>query len=340
MLDILTASNFSFQNPEYLFLLLLVPILAVYYVFKERLGKSASYVFANLSQIKETRRQKIHKFRHTLIVFRLLALSLLIVALARPRLENQHQKVFADGIDIVLAIDLSGSMLAEDFEPKNRINASKTVARDFIDQRVSDRIGLVVFSGKSFTQCPLTLDYQLLHRLIEALEAGNIEEEGTAIGTAIATATNRLRDSDAKSKVVVLLTDGQNNAGEIEPVTAAELAAALGIKIYTVGAGTRGFARYPIQDRLFGKRYVQIKVDVDDSTLTRIADITGGKYFRATDMESLKETYREIDKLEKTKVEVEVYSEYQEKFAEFLLPALFLLGLEVLLAHTRFRKVP
>ena len=340
MYEVLTAPNFSFENPEYLFLLALIPILAIYYLFKERFGKTAPYVFANISHVKETRKQKVHKFRHSIIVLRLLAITCLILAFARPRLENEYQKVFADGIDIVLAIDLSGSMLAEDFDPKNRINAAKTVAKDFIDQRVSDRIGLVVFSGKSFTQCPLTLDYQLLHRLIEELEAGNIEEEGTAIGTAIATATNRLRDSNAKSKVVVLLTDGQNNAGEIEPVTAAELASALGIKIYTIGAGTRGYARYPIQDRLFGKRYVQIKVDVDDSTLTKIADITGAKYFRATDMESLKETYREIDELEKTKVEVEKYTDYQEKFAVFLMPALILLGLEVLLAHTRFRKVP
>jgi len=340
MYEILSASNFSFENPEYLFLLLIVPIIGAYYIYKERFGKSAPYVFSAVSHLKETRRQKIHKFRHSIVVLRMLALICLILAFARPRLENQHQKVFADGIDIVLAIDLSGSMLAEDFEPQNRINAAKTVAKDFIDKRVSDRIGLVVFSGKSFTQCPLTLDYNLLRRLIDELEAGNIEEEGTAIGTAIATSTNRLRDSNAKSKVIVLLTDGQNNAGEIEPVTAAELAAALGIKIYTVGAGTRGYARYPIQDRLFGKRYVQIKVDVDDSTLTKIADITKGKYFRATDLESLKETYSEIDELEKTKVEVEVYSEFQEEYAAFLLPALILLGFEVLLAHTRFRKVP
>lgn len=340
MFDFLSKSNFSFQNPEYLWLLLLIPALAAIYVYRLRTGKTASFTFPNLKQILEAEQPKFRNLYHVLIVLRLLALALLIVAFARPRLENQKQKVYSDGIDIMLAIDLSGSMLAEDFDPSNRIEAAKTVAEDFVNQRVSDRIGLVVFSGKSFTQCPLTLDYRLLNRFIRELKAGTIEEEGTAIGTAIATATNRLRESNAKSKVIILLTDGQNNAGEIEPVTAAELAASFGIKMYTVGAGTRGYAKYPVPDPLFGKRYVQMKVDVDDATLTRIAEITGGRYFRATDLESLKKTYGEIDTLEKTKVEVETYSEYKEEFASFLIPGLLLLVLEVALANTRFRKVP
>lgn len=340
MFDFLTKSNFSFQNPEYLWLLLIIPVLAALYLYRERNGKTAAFMFPNLRQVREAEQTNIKNFRHILIVLRLLALALFIVAFARPRLENQKQKVYSEGIDIILAIDLSGSMLAEDFDPLNRIDAAKTVASDFVKQRVSDRIGLVVFSGKGFTQCPLTLDYRLLTRFISELKAGTIEEEGTAIGTAIATATNRLRESPAKSKVIILLTDGQNNVGEVEPVTAAELAATLGIKIYTVGAGTRGYAKYPTYDPLFGKRYVQVKVDVDDATLTRIAEITGGRYFRATDMESLKKTYDEIDKLEKTKVEVETYSEYKEEFASFLIPGLFLLVLEVALANTRFRKVP
>jgi len=340
MFDIFSLPNFSFQNPEFLFLFLLIPLLSGLYFYYERTGKKASLLFPDIRHPKKSIKQQIYKFRHFVFVLRMLALVFLILSFARPRLENQRQKVFSEGIDIVLAIDLSGSMLAEDFEPKNRIEAAKSVATDFIHQRLSDRIGLVVFSGKSFTQCPLTLDYRLLTSFIRELKAGTIEEEGTAIGTAIATATNRLRESTAKSKVIILLTDGQNNAGEIEPVTAAELAAALGIKIYTVGAGTRGYARYPIPDPLFGKRYVQMKVDVDDSTLTRIARLTGGRYFRATDLESLKQTYREIDEFEKTKVEVERYTEYREEFAMFLIPALILLALEFLLANTRFRKVP
>jgi Ca-activated chloride channel homolog len=340
MFDFLSKSTFSFQNPEYLWLLILIPALAALYVYRERNGKTASFTFPSLKQIHQAEQPKLKSLRHSVFLLRLLALLFLTVAFARPRLENQKQKVYAEGIDIMLAIDLSGSMLAEDFDPSNRIEAAKTVAADFVRQRVSDRIGLVVFSGKSFTQCPLTLDYRLLTRFIHELKAGSIEEEGTAIGTAIATATNRLRDSNAKSKVIILLTDGQNNAGEIEPATAADLAASLGIKIYTVGAGTRGFAKYPVPDPLFGKRYVQMKVDVDDATLSRIAEITGGRYFRATDLESLKKTYDEIDKLEKTKVEVETYSEYKEEFATFLIPGLFLLIIEIALANTRFRKVP
>ncbi|KAK3605036.1 hypothetical protein CHS0354_000702 [Potamilus streckersoni] len=249
-------------------------------------------------------------------MLRVIGLVLLIFALARPRYENSKSNSFSEGIDIVLCIDLSTSMLAEDFQPKNRIEAAKMVAASFIDNRVSDRIGLVVFQAKAFTQCPITTDYNLLKSLLGQLRAGQIEEDGTAIGTAIATATNRLRDSKAKSRVIILLTDGQNNAGEVEPITAAHLASALGIKIYTVGAGSRGYANYPFDDPIFGRRYMKVKVDVDDESLTKIASITGGKYFRATDLGSLEETYKEIDQLEKTKVETEVFKEIRAFGAE------------------------
>jgi Ca-activated chloride channel homolog len=341
MFDLFSSANFSFENKSLLWLLVALPALIALYWYRNARGKNAALIFSNVHQATKTRQNIFFKeARHVVFVLRLLALAFFILALARPRLENQKQNVFAEGIDIVMCIDLSSSMLAEDFDPKNRIEAAKSVAADFIRQRVSDRIGLVVFAGRSYTQCPPTLDYPLLQAMMSTLQAGSMQEDGTAIGMAIATATNRLRDSKAKSRIIVLLTDGQNNAGEIDPVTAADLAAALGIKIYTVGAGSRGYANYPIIDPMFGKRYQRMKVDVDDETLSKIASKTGGKYFRATDLETLKDTYQEIDRLEKTKVETEVYTEYKEEFATFLVPAVLFLLLEVLLANTRFRKVP
>lgn len=340
MFDLFSKPNFAFQNKEFLWLLLLIPPLVALHWWRETRGKVAALTFSSVAQAAQTRQGKLKAFRHVLFGMRIVALGLLIAALARPVLENQKQVIYSEGIDIMLVMDLSGSMLAEDFEPKNRMEAAKEVAQEFVRKRVSDRIGLVVFAGRSFTQCPLTLDYPLVLSMLNALRAGSMQEDGTAIGMAIATAVNRLRSSNAKSRVIVLLTDGQNNAGEIEPVTAAELAAALGIKIYAVGAGTQGYANYPIIDPIFGKRYIRQKVDVDDATLQRIADITGGKYFRATDYESLKRIYDDIDRLEKTKIETETYSEYKEEFASFLIPALLLLGLEWLLANTRFRKLP
>jgi Ca-activated chloride channel family protein len=339
MFHLVQLKNFSFQNPEFLWLLGLLPILAWLYWWRDVRGRSASIVFSDVKNLEAVKQGFVKNFRHIVIVLRLLGLALLIVAFARPRLENQRQSITADGIDIMMCIDLSGSMQAEDFEPKNRIDAAKQVAETFINNRVSDRIGLVVFAGKSFTQCPLTMDYKVLTKLLREIHTGMIED-GTAIGMAITTATNRLRQSTAKSKVIVLLTDGQNNMGEIEPVTAAELAKAVGIKIYTVGAGTRGFAKYPINDPIFGKRYINMPVDVDDETLERIAKMTGGRYFRATDFESLQKTYKEIDELEKTKIEIKEYTEYDEQFAKFLTPAMLLLALEILLANTRFRKIP
>lgn len=340
MLESFVPSNFSFQDKAFLWLLLLIPFLILHYIRQERQGKRAALVFSDIKLVTTAQHSRLKALRHVVFALRIIALVLLILALARPVLENQKQIVYSEGIDIILAMDLSGSMLAEDFEPKNRMEAAKEVAQDFVRKRVSDRIGLVVFAGKSFTQCPLTLDYPLLLSMLGTLRAGSLQEDGTAIGMAIATSVNRLRSSTAKSRIIVLLTDGQNNAGEIEPVTAAELAQALGIKIYTVGAGTQGYANYPIIDPIFGKRYIRQKVDVDEVTLKRIADITGGKYFRATDYESLKRIYEEIDSLEKTKIETEIYTEYKEEFLTFLLPALFLLGLEWLLANTRFRKIP
>jgi Ca-activated chloride channel family protein len=231
MIEVFRSANFSFQNPEFLFLLLLIPLLSILYFFREYRGNTPALIFSSISILKSARGGVLKNFRHSVFVLRMIVLALLILAFARPRTSNQKQIVYSEGIDIVLCLDLSTSMFAEDFEPKNRIDAAKDVAREFIRNRVSDRIGLVIFQAKAFTQCPLTLDYSLLNRFIAGLRAGQMQEDGTAIGLALATATNRLRTSTAKSKLIILLTDGQNNAGEIEPQTAADLASALGIKV-------------------------------------------------------------------------------------------------------------
>lgn len=249
-----------------------------------------------------------------------LALTALILALARPQLQNTTVEQQAEGIDIVLVLDMSSSMQAEDLKP-NRFEAAKSVALDFIDKRVSDRIGLVTFALKSFTVVPPTLDYRLLKKLLEDLEMGMIED-GTAIGMGIATAINRLKDSEAKSKVIILLTDGQNNAGEIDPVTAADLAVTYGIKIYTIGAGTRGTAPFPIQDPIFGRRYQNVPVNIDEEMLTEIASMTDGRYFRATDTEELQQIYNQIDELEKTEIEEIIYTDYKDLYIYFLVAAI------------------
>jgi Ca-activated chloride channel family protein len=268
---------------------------------------------------------------------------LLVIALARPQYGNEQTKVTTEGIDIVLTVDVSGSMLAEDFEiggrRYNRLYIVKQVVKDFIRKRSNDRIGLVVFAGRAYTQCPMTLDYGMLLQLLEKVEIGMVED-GTAIGSAIGSSVDRLRGTKAKSKVIVLLTDGRNNAGEIDPFTAAEIAKAFGIKIYTIGAGTKGLAPFPAVD-LFGNKITkQVKVDIDDEALREIARITDGKYYRATDTESLREIYSEIDKLEKTETEVTQYTEYHEVFHYFLLPAFGLLLFELGLKKTKFRKIP
>ena len=268
---------------------------------------------------------------------------MLVIALARPQSGKAHSKVTTEGIDIILALDVSSSMLAEDFnlnkERRNRLYVAKEVVKDFIKWRENDRIGMVVFAGQAYTQCPLTLDYDVLLQFLEKVEIGMVED-GTAIGSAIGVCVNRLRTSKAESKVVILLTDGRNNSGEIDPLTAAELSKTYGMKIYTVGAGTKGLAPYPTKN-LFGlKTYRSIQIDIDDEGLTEIAKITGGRYFRATDTESLKEIYGQIDSLEKTKMEEAIYTEYDELFHYLVIPALGILLLEVVLANTRFRRIP
>ncbi len=329
---------FRFANPEFLALLVILPVMVFWYMKRNR--KSGSTLrYSNLGIIKSVKNSPVKKYRHVLFVLRLLVIGLLIICFARPQSGRSEEEIITEGIDIILAMDVSSSMLAEDFKPKNRLEAAKVVASDFVKGRNNDRIGLVVFSAQSFTQCPLTLDYGILLRFMEDIHIGMIED-GTAIGMAIANCVNRLRDSKAKSKVVILLTDGRNNRGELDPITAAKVGKAYGIRIYTIGAGKRGDALYPVDDPIFGKRYVKMPVEIDEALLKQVAGITGGQYFRATDETSLEKIYNEIGEMEKTKIEVKEYTRYKELFVNYLLLALVLLAAEVVLSQTRFRKIP
>lgn len=267
------------------------------------------------------------------------ALGLFILALARPQMMNREREYETKGVDIVIALDISGSMLAEDFKPENRLAVAKQEAEKFIKGRENDRIGLVVFARSAFTQCPLTLDYDILTALLREIQIGMIPD-GTAIGMGLATAVNRLRESEAKSKVIILITDGENNAGKIDPVTAAELARTFKIKVYTIAVGRGGLVPFPVNDPLFGKRYVQAKVDIDEFSLKRIADITGGVFFRARDPASLSEIYSRINELEKTEVKVQEYKNFDELFHYFLIPALVFLVVEIALKNTLLLRIP
>ncbi len=326
-----------FADPWYLLLLLAVPALVYWYVARGR-RQTATLRYSSLAAIRRADQRRTGRYRHTLFVLRTLAVTALIVAFARPQSGVTAENVTTEGIDIVLALDLSSSMLAEDLEP-NRIEAVKQVAADFVRGRRNDRIGLVVFASDAFTQAPLTLDYDVVTTLLEELDVGIIED-GTAIGMGLATAVKRIADSDATSKVVVLLTDGRNNRGSIDPITAAQTAEALGVRVYAIGAGTQGTARVPVDDPIFGRRYAQMRVDIDEPTLEETATLTGGRYFRATDRESLAQIYEEIDALETTEIDVEQFTRYGELFHLPLLVALGALLLETGLSRTLLRKIP
>lgn len=327
-----------FANTYFLILLLIIPVMVYRYLYGKR-ARVGSIRFSDLGTVKRIRRSRSLRLRHSLIVLRALVIALLVLAMARPQSGERGEEILTEGVDIILAIDVSSSMKAEDFKPKNRLHVAKRVVAEFIRGRKNDRLGMVVFAAKSFTQCPLTLDYGILLNFLDQVEIGIIED-GTAIGMAIATCVNRLRDSEAKSKVVILLTDGINNRGEIDPITAAKTAQATGVKIYTIGAGKRGSALYPVDDPIFGRRYVRMDVEIDEASLREIARITGGKYFRATDGEALARIYREIAEMEKTEIKTKEYIRYTELFWYFLIPAMVLLGGETVLANTRFRKIP
>jgi Ca-activated chloride channel family protein len=325
----------EFRHPAFFLLLLILPFLFHY----SRKRKQITLAFSTVAPFAaHTASPRILLYR-LLPVLRLIAFIFFIIALARPERVTAEREFQTKGIDIVISLDLSGSMLAEDFKPENRLVVAKQEAIKFIRGRQNDRIGLVVFARKAFTQCPLTLDYEVLTELLNELETGLIAD-GTAIGLGLAQAVNRLRDSDAKSKVIILITDGENNAGNIDPVTAAELAKTFGIKVYTIGVGKGGLVPFPVNDPLFGKRYVQANVEIDELTLKRIADITGGLFFRARDTQSLSEIYQKINQLEKTEVKVKEYRSFEPLFWYFLIPALGILLIEILLSRTVLLKVP
>jgi Ca-activated chloride channel homolog len=327
-----------FANPLFLLLLPIIPLL-VWDYFRRAKTREASIIFSDISIPKNIRPGFRVKYRHGPMMLRMLAIFIFILALARPQAGQKEEEVITEGIDIMLTLDISGSMRAEDFASQNRLGAAKDVLRDFIKSRRNDRIGLVVFSRYSFTQCPLTLDYGTLLELLDKVDIGMVED-GTAIGMAITNAVNRLRNSAVKSKIIVLLTDGVNNAGKIDPLTASKAAKALGVKIYTIGVGKPGGAMYPVEDPIFGKRYVHIDTEIDEELLKNIARETGGLYFRAKDKEGLAEIYKTIGRLEKTKIETKEYANYTELAGVFILPGFIFLLLEIALANTLFRKIP
>ena len=317
----------------------LLIVFMLYYRLKKKRAGTSSIKYSDIRIIKRVSRSGRQRYRFLLNVFRVLAIALFVVAIARPRAGTEYKEITSEGIDIMMVLDVSSSMQAEDFKPNNRLYVAKEEIKKFIKQRTNDRIGLVVFARYSYTQCPLTTDYGVLLNFVDQVHFGQIED-GTAIGMAIANAVNRLRDVKAKSKIIILLTDGDNNAGEIDPITASNLAAAFNIKIYTIGAGKPGNAMYPYQDPIFGKRYVYQPTNIDEKTLKEIAKRTGGKYFRARSGKELDNIYKAIDKMEKTKIKVASHIQYKELFQYFVYAGLIFLVLEIVLSNTFFRKLP
>ena len=326
-----------FANPYLLWLLTLIVPMVALYIYRTLQG-GATIRISSVEGVKKAPRTLRYWLRHAPFVLRMAAFALLIVALARPQGIEEQSRTNAEGIDIMLSIDISGSMLARDFQP-NRLEAAKEVASSFISDRVGDRIGVAVFAGESFTQSPLTTDKSTLQTMLARVRSGVIED-GTAIGNGLATAINRLRESEAKSKVVILLTDGVNNRGEIAPLMAANIAADMGIKVYTIGVGTRGKAPYPAVDMFGNMVFQMMDVEIDEQTLEQIAQTTGGRYFRATDRDKLKSIYDEINSLEKSKVEITDLTIYHERFLPLLLLAIGLLVAELLLEKVVLKRIP
>jgi Ca-activated chloride channel family protein len=325
-----------------LLLLLLALIPALLHLLRLR-SRDGAVRFPTLGPLQVAAPVSAGRRRGILTLLRLTTLGLLVVALARPQAGTAESQIHREGVDVVLAVDVSGSMLAEDFklndERTSRLEAVKAVVHEFVKARPTDRIGLVLFAARAYTQCPLTLDHGWLLTNLERAKVGMIED-GTAVGSGLAAATNRLRASKSKSRFIVLLTDGESNAGRITPKTAADAAKALDIRVYTIGAGTRGMAPYPAQDMFGNKVYRPVQVDIDEETLQKIAETTGGGYYRATDTESLREIYAEIDRSEKTTFEAPQFYDYREMYAWLLVPALGLLLAEVGLGETALRKLP
>lgn len=332
----MTIFGLHIANPAYLWLLLIIPLTIIWYIFYNR----KIYVpikFSTLEGFQRTLPTLKVKFRHLPFSLRIVALIMLIIGLSRPQSSSSSKELETEGIDIVITLDISGSMLAEDFKP-NRLEAAKRITEKFIDARQNDRIGLVIFSAKSFTQCPITIDHSVLKNLLSQIKSGLIED-GTAIGMGLATAVDRLKDSKAKSRIIILLTDGINNTGFISPITAAEMAKNLNIRVYTIGVGTIGKAPYPFQTP-YGIQYMNVDVEIDEVLLKEIAQTTGGKYFRATNNKALENIYNEIDSMEKTKIKQTVFLSYSDQFFPFVLAGTILIVIEILLRLIFFRKIP
>jgi len=328
--------HIEFAYPQLLFLLLLVPLLAGWYISRMQ-RQTASMQVSGLGRFHNTTSWK-RTFRHILIILRLLAVTALILAIARPQTHRDERHAEGEGVDIILCLDVSGSMLAQDFQP-NRLEAARDVATDFVTNRPTDRFGLVIFAGESFTLCPLTSDHDMVRTQIQNMHMGFLVD-GTAIGSGLATSVDRLRTSQAKSRIVILLTDGENNGGLIDPRTAKEIARAVGIKVYTIGVGTEGFAPTPVATPGGGIVMQQEKVNIDEKLLGEIARETGGRYYRARGNDALSEIYKDIDKLEKTKVDISSTRNYTERFHILAWIALACIFLEAVLRYTVFRKFP
>jgi len=326
----------NLANPYYLYLLLLIIPAVAWYVMRRK-KRYATLQVSNSFAFEGLKRSWKNRLEHVPFILRMMAFVLIILVLCRPQSSNSFQNVTTEGINIVIALDISSSMLAEDLRP-NRLEAAKKVASNFISGRPNDNIGLVLFAAESFTQCPLTTDHTVLLNLFGSIKSGLIED-GTAIGLGLANAVSRIKDSQAKSKVIILLTDGSNNRGDIDPITAAEIAKTFGIRVYTIGVGRKGKAPYPFQTA-YGIQYQNIDVDIDEPPLRQIAQTTGGEFYRATSTNSLSSIYQKIDQLEKTKMNVHEYSKKHEEYRIFAIGALLMLLLEILLRNTTLRRLP
>ncbi len=326
----------DWANPEYFYLLLLIPLLVVWYWFRHN-KTQAEVVYSDLDAFSGVKKSPRTWLIHGLFILRILALMLLIVALARPQYTSSKQNVQIEGIDIVMTMDVSGSMLARDFQP-DRLEAAKDVAEDFIKGRPNDRVSVVIFSGEAFTQVPLTTDHAMISNLFKEIQSGMIED-GTAIGDGLATSVSRLKDSEAISKVIILITDGVNNSGSVDPMSAAEMAKMFGIRVYTVGIGTMGMAPYPVQTP-YGIQLQQMKVQIDEELLQKIATTTGGQYFRADNNNKLKAIYKEIDQLERSKIDVQEFKKKHESYLIFALAAFLFFAMETTLRYLYFKRIP
>lgn len=331
-------SNITFANPWVLILLVTIPLLVVWYIYRYQKQKPALQ-FSDISVFDNVEKTFKQRMQHILFILRALVLTAVIIALARPQSKLSREEMKIEGIDIVLAMDISGSMLAEDFAP-NRLESAKKVATTFIEGRKNDRISLVVFAGEAYTQVPLTIDHAVLTEQLHKVKSGIIAD-GTALGDGLATAINRIKDSKAKSKVIILLTDGVNNQGSVDPQSAAEIASMYGIRLYTIGIGTQGMAPYPFKDPFGRTVYQNIPVEIDEQLLTAMASTTqDGRYFRATNKKGLQEIFTQIDEMEKTKIDVTQYSQTKDEHKPFLIIAIVALSLEILLGLLYFRSTP